>query len=76
MLARNIIVGHGGSITAESEGLGKGASFIIHIPREKENLLPYHPEFIGQTPRTPTLISLDYRLFPELLKLQLCLSLL
>lgn len=34
-LARHIIFGHGGSLTAESEGIGKGASFIIHLPREK-----------------------------------------
>jgi light-regulated signal transduction histidine kinase (bacteriophytochrome)/ActR/RegA family two-component response regulator len=31
-IARHIIEGHGGRIEAESEGLGKGATFRLHLP--------------------------------------------
>jgi signal transduction histidine kinase len=32
-LSRRIILAHGGSITAESEGTGKGSTFIIRLPQ-------------------------------------------
>jgi signal transduction histidine kinase len=31
-LVRGLITLHGGTITAQSEGLGKGSTFTIHLP--------------------------------------------
>src|SRR5690606_10049099 len=38
-IARSLVEMHGGQIRAESEGLGKGATFVVEIPLvEKERL--------------------------------------
>jgi signal transduction histidine kinase len=31
-IARSIVRSHGGEVTARSEGLGKGATFVVEIP--------------------------------------------
>jgi signal transduction histidine kinase len=31
-IARSIVRSHGGEVTAASEGLGEGASFVVEIP--------------------------------------------
>ena len=36
-LSRQIVVAHGGEIRAESEGVGRGAEFVITLPIAKEN---------------------------------------
>jgi signal transduction histidine kinase len=34
-IARAIIEAHGGTIRAESPGLGEGSTFVVHLPREE-----------------------------------------
>ena len=38
-IARQLVEGHGGSITAESAGLGQGARMIVRLP-----LVPKNPD--------------------------------
>jgi signal transduction histidine kinase len=46
-IARHIIDLHNGDITAESEGLGKGATFTVSLPLISQQELPFGDE----TPR-------------------------
>ena len=39
-LARRIVILHGGSITAKSEGVGKGATFTVRLPRLRLETMP------------------------------------
>jgi CheY-like chemotaxis protein/nitrogen-specific signal transduction histidine kinase len=41
-LVRQLVTAHGGSVTAESEGEGKGATFRIRLPLEDANSAPRH----------------------------------
>jgi CheY-like chemotaxis protein len=50
-LVRSLVQLHGGRIEAESEGLGLGSTFIVHLPRSRERSLPSHR---APTPRTKT----------------------
>jgi signal transduction histidine kinase len=36
-VAKQIVKGHGGSITGESPGLGNGATFRVRLPLEPES---------------------------------------
>jgi two-component system, OmpR family, phosphate regulon sensor histidine kinase PhoR len=36
-IARGIIEAHGGTIHAESHGLGRGSTFVVQLPREKQH---------------------------------------
>ena len=36
-LCRRIMEAHGGTVTAQSQGLGHGAKFIVELPRKTDN---------------------------------------
>ena len=44
-IARHLVLAHGGEIRASSEGVGRGATFTLHLPRVvKESLAESHEE--------------------------------
>ena len=43
-MARHLVELHGGTITAESEGLGKGSVFTVDLPMTQERRDPAHAE--------------------------------
>jgi len=46
-LARRIVILHGGSITAQSEGAGKGATFTVRLPRLRLERMPSEAQETG-----------------------------
>ncbi|MCE3249199.1 MAG: chemotaxis protein methyltransferase CheR, partial [Geminicoccaceae bacterium] len=54
-LARRLVELHGGSIEAKSEGEGKGAEFVVRLPRRDEAPAePPRPKPVVAGPATPT----------------------
>jgi len=54
-LVRNLVELHGGSVTAESDGLGKGSEFVVRLPLAGEDQtlsqparIPARPQHVGQ----------------------------
>lgn len=39
-IARSLVEAHGGTLTASSDGIGKGATFVVTLPRDGEAALP------------------------------------
>jgi len=47
-LVRHLVEAHGGTVRADSAGLGKGATFSVHLPAQA--VLTQHPESVRPTP--------------------------
>jgi K+-sensing histidine kinase KdpD len=60
-IVRHIIEAHGGSVSADSEGLQRGATFSVMLPlRAVEEIAPGHtfaPETVGATGRRSSRVS-------------------
>jgi CheY-like chemotaxis protein len=54
-IVRQIVHAHGGSISAESEGLGLGATFTVELPLESPALRPSDPPPVSLHPRPGSL---------------------
>jgi two-component system CheB/CheR fusion protein len=50
-ISRNIVEMHGGTITAESAGVGRGSRFMVRLPLQAS--LEQHPRIRGQSNATP-----------------------
>ncbi|WP_172672157.1 hybrid sensor histidine kinase/response regulator [Variovorax paradoxus] len=56
-LARAIVAAHGGTVAADSEGLGKGSRFVVRLPMEAALRQTGSPA-ASDTPRERTLLSI------------------
>jgi PAS domain S-box-containing protein len=60
-IARSIIIMHGGSISAQSEGMGKGSEFTIELPASNRSSKPSQPSIprVQEQRRTCRLLVVD-----------------
>jgi two-component system CheB/CheR fusion protein len=49
-LVRNLALMHGGSVTAASAGIGRGATFVVTLPLLARRIAPYKPEVAAALP--------------------------
>lgn len=52
-LVKKLVELHSGSVSAKSDGIGKGAEFAVHLPLLKENPYPVHASNDPQPARPP-----------------------
>jgi len=56
-ITRGIVEGHGGSVTAQSAGLGRGSTFLVLLPTAATPLVAQAPRLQGPADAPPTTVA-------------------